>query len=274
MHHWQWREALGIPYLTCDLLEPWMHGFFTRSSWPTKPEAIVGLAWTERLTFRTKQVHGNRILWAAEMVPVVLNAGEELPEADGVMAEAKDSPASLSGMSLSGISLWVATADCTPVLMGDVRTGRVAALHAGWRGTAAKITIEAVQGWQDRGSHIADLRIAMGPAISGAVYQVDLAVAMQVCQTIVPGSSLSPETLWETMQETMQEHSEPPLLPDAEPGKVRLDVRRVNALQLAQLGLKPEQIAIAPHCTYQESDRFFSYRRTGEKQVQWSGICP
>jgi polyphenol oxidase len=38
------------------------------------------------------------------------------------------------------------------------------------------------------------------------------------------------------------------------------------------LGINPEQIAIAPYCTFQEQDLFFSYRRTGEKKVQWSGI--
>jgi hypothetical protein len=61
-------------------------------------------------------------------------------------------------------------------------------------------------------------------------------------------------------------------LPDPEPGKLRLDVGRVNHWQLMGLGLAPEQIAIAPHCTFQEPQRFFSYRRTGEKLVQWSGI--
>ncbi|PSN79984.1 laccase, partial [filamentous cyanobacterium CCP4] len=63
-----------------------------------------------------------------------------------------------------------------------------------------------------------------------------------------------------------------PLLADDAPGKVRLDVRQANARQLEQLGIGRDQVAIAPHCTFQEPDRFFSYRRTGEKQVQWSGI--
>ncbi|MGL4879763.1 MAG: laccase domain-containing protein, partial [Waterburya sp.] len=48
---------------------------------------------------------------------------------------------------------------------------------------------------------------------------------------------------------------------------------RVNQIQLEQLGINPENIAIAPYCTYQQSDLFFSYRRTGEKKVQWSGIA-
>jgi copper oxidase (laccase) domain-containing protein len=63
-----------------------------------------------------------------------------------------------------------------------------------------------------------------------------------------------------------------PLLEDSEPGKVRLDVRRVNALQLEQVGLSADQVAIAPYCTYQEADYFFSYRRSQEKKAQWSGI--
>ena len=43
MNHWQWHETSGIPYLTCDLLAQWKHGFFTRSSWPAKPETIAPL---------------------------------------------------------------------------------------------------------------------------------------------------------------------------------------------------------------------------------------
>ncbi len=65
---------------------------------------------------------------------------------------------------------------------------------------------------------------------------------------------------------------QPPILVDEKEGHLRLDVRRINALQLEQLGLQPEQIAVAPYCTYQDPERFFSYRRDNRKQVQWSGI--
>jgi UDP-N-acetylmuramate-alanine ligase len=37
-------------------------------------------------------------------------------------------------------------------------------------------------------------------------------------------------------------------------------------------GFEPDQIAIAPYCTYQNPDLFFSYRREKQKKVQWSGI--
>ncbi|HEY9655803.1 MAG TPA: laccase domain-containing protein [Crinalium sp.] len=49
-------------------------------------------------------------------------------------------------------------------------------------------------------------------------------------------------------------------------------MRRINALQLEQLGIHAEQVAIAPYCTYQTPDRFFSYRRSREKKAKWSGI--
>jgi hypothetical protein len=65
---------------------------------------------------------------------------------------------------------------------------------------------------------------------------------------------------------------ESPLVADPQPGRVRLDVRQVNRLQLLQLGLESEQVAIAPYCTYQTPAHFFSYRRNPEKKVQWSGI--
>jgi hypothetical protein len=46
----------------------------------------------------------------------------------------------------------------------------------------------------------------------------------------------------------------------------------VNELQLEQLGIHSEQIAIASYCTYQQPEHFFSYRRDKLKKVQWSGI--
>jgi hypothetical protein len=70
----------------------------------------------------------------------------------------------------------------------------------------------------------------------------------------------------------LYEDTNPAILPDPQAGRVRLDVRLINALQLQQAGLAPEQIAIAPHCTYQQPEYFFSYRRDRAKKVQWSGI--
>jgi copper oxidase (laccase) domain-containing protein len=108
----------------------------------------------------------------------------------------------------------------------------------------------------------------MGPAIAGSVYQVDQGVAAEVGASLFPDVPKPPTEILEILANL----TEPPILSDPEAGKVRLDVRRINALQLDQLDLQPDQIAIAPYCTYQMSEHFFSYRRTHEKKVQWSGI--
>jgi copper oxidase (laccase) domain-containing protein len=93
-------------------------------------------------------------------------------------------------------------------------------------------------------------------------------VAIEVAQSIMSDPNLSPETILTKLKQ----FSPAPILDDELSGKVRLDVPRINHLQLEQLGIAPEQIAIAPYCTFEEKDLFFSYRRTGEKKVQWSGI--
>jgi len=152
------------------------------------------------------------------------------------------------------------------VFVGDVETGQVAALHAGWRGTAQKIVPQAIARMQTHGTQLADLRIAMGPAIAGEVYQVSVNVAAEI------GASITSHEDAHTIINSLHELPHSPLLADPEPGRVRVDVRRVNALQLENLGISVEQIAIAPYCTYQTPEHFFSYRREKQKKVQWSGI--
>jgi hypothetical protein len=167
-------------------------------------------------------------------------------------------------------ALWVCSADCVPVLIADDRTGLVAAVHAGWRGTAAKILPEAIAQLVAQGSQLENLKIAMGPAIAGKVYQVSVAVAAELGATIAPLSAVNATA--DSICEFLHQLPESPVLPDPEPGKVRLDVRICNALQLQQLGIDLSQVAIAPFCTYSDSARFFSYRRDRLKKVQWSGI--
>ncbi|MBP0013831.1 MAG: peptidoglycan editing factor PgeF [Roseofilum sp. SID2] len=247
---WHWQIAQGLTYLTCSLLDPWKHGFFTRQFAPQTPESLAPLLDEQARVYRVKQVHGQRVLTPSE----VESLGVERPEADGLLSEnAHD-------------SVWVCSADCVPVLIGDLGTGQVAALHAGWRGTAAEIVPEAIARFQALGTRLEDLRIALGPAISGGEYQVGLDVAQQVGKTLIQGES-TPDWI-----EQLSGGKHPVLLPDSEPDRIRLDVRQVNLRQLQQLGVHAEQVAIAPYCTYQNQHRFFSYRRDRLKSVQWSGI--
>jgi polyphenol oxidase len=274
MHNWDWqRDPQNRSYLTCSLLQDWQHGFFTKL-WAAPPEALVTTfevaagANPEPVlpVYRLKQVHGNRVLAAADLEPVApVAANPSLAEADGLVSTA------------AGQTVWVCTADCTPVLIGDAATGQVAAIHAGWRGTALQIVPETIAKLQAQGSRLEDLRIAMGPAIAGEVYQVSTTVAAQVGASLLDGvqaadlQELTADAVDQILQQ-LRQLPDSPLLDDPQPGRARLDVRKVNQFQLAQLGIAAEQVAIAPYCTYQTPDLFFSYRREPKKQVQWSGI--
>lgn len=248
MHTWHWRTCEDLPYLTCSLLEPWLHGFFTQQFSPRSPVEITLMLRSQAEAYRLKQVHGNIVLNPSE-----IEQGDILAEADGLIS---DRPKQ---------AVWVASADCTPVLIADSTTGQVGAIHAGWRGTAAKIVPAAIAKLQARGSKIGDLKFALGPAIAGTVYQVSHQVASEVGASVVASDS-------QAIIETLQQLPNPPILPDSHPGGVRLDVRRVISLQLENLGVSPEQVAISPHCTYQQPEHFFSYRRDKLKLVQWAGI--
>lgn len=255
---WQWQTWSGLPYLTCDLLADWQHGFFTRQFAPREPHQIVPILAATATTHRLKQVHGNVVLTPTEIsstAEVEAETGNAL--ADGLLTEQRQQ------------AVWVASADCNPILIANRHTGNVAAVHAGWRGTSLNIVTMAVKRLLAQGGSLADLIVAIGPAIDGEVYQVTNQVGLEVCRSIAPkplsGDIDADLTILRAIPNS-------PLLPDAQAGRVRLDVRRVNQLQLEQLGVDPQQISIAPHCTYQEPEYFFSYRREKLKKIQWSGI--
>ena len=255
---WQWQTWSELPYLTCDLLSDWQHGFFTRQFAPREPHEITPILSAAASTHRLKQIHGNIVLTPTEIsttTELEVETGNAL--ADGLLTE---QPAQ---------AVWVASADCNPILIANRHTGNVAAVHAGWRGTSLNIATVAVTRLLAQGGSLADIIVAIGPAIDGKVYQVTKQVGLEVCRSIAP-NPLSGDL--DADLTSLQAMTNSPLLPDEQAGRVRLDVRRVNQLQLEQLGVDPQAISIAPNCTYQEPEYFFSYRREKLKKIQWSGI--
>ncbi|MFM7675726.1 MAG: peptidoglycan editing factor PgeF [Synechococcus sp.] len=230
----------GGYYLQCDRLEGFEHGFFTRQWAGRGPEVLAGYLSAGVSVHRPQQVHGARVVAAGEAV------AEPWPEADGLVS------------SGGGQSLWVCGADCTPVLLADPRSGRTAACHAGWRGVAGGIVPAAIAALEAAGSRRQDLQVALGPAISGARYQVEDAVV----EAIAAGLGTTSEEL--RRSGALQE--------DPEPGRHRLDIRAATVVQLRRAGLDPAQIAECPLCTAAEPELFHSWRRDQVKAVQWSGI--
>jgi polyphenol oxidase len=216
------------------------------------PQDLQTAFYAQGQAYHVKQVHGDRLINISD-----ININDQnKPEADGIFA-----------LATANTSLWTCSADCVPALIGDRKLGMVAAVHAGWRGTAQGILTKAIALFQAHGSDLVDLVIALGPAISGESYQVQSTVAEQVTSTIQTKVGVQPDSV---------------------PDHVRLDIRLVQHQQLIEIGLDPSQIAIAPYCTFQTPDLFFSYRRyttvempnkqllpdqpRRSPQIQWSGI--
>ena len=138
------------------------------------------------------------------------------------------------------IALSVRVADCVPVLLADRRTGAVAAIHAGWKGTAAGAVIVAIESLTSMySSDPGDVVAAVGPSIGPCCYEVGPDLAEHF-------SSHAEAVTWFTR--------------DAKP---HLDLWRATRDQLARAGMRPEHIHVSELCTFDHPTLFHSYRREG-----------
>lgn len=138
------------------------------------------------------------------------------------------------------VLLGVKTADCVPVLLGDTETGAFAAVHAGWRGTVSSIVIKTIEKLYDEfGTKPENLVAAIGPAATGKNYEVGPEVVEIFQQNFSTCGNLFTET---------------------RNGHALIDLHRANFEQLTSVGVANENISIAPYCTMERTDLFFSYR--------------
>jgi len=134
----------------------------------------------------------------------------------------------------------VTIADCTPVLIYDKHTHAVAAIHAGWRGTAAKIVERTLSEMQKNfGTNAADCFAYIGTCISKNAFEVGNEVAEQFDNAFVQ------------FNETKQKHY--------------VDLKAANLQQLQGFGVPLTQIEIAETCTVINNDSYFSYRKENGK---------
>ena len=179
---------------------------------------------TEAL-YESSQVHGAAVI---DLVAHRSVSDVRAMEADALIARR------------AGDAVGVRTADCVPLLIGDVGSGAVAAVHAGWRGVVQGVAAAAVRRLLESGSRGADLIVAMGPHIRPERFEVGADVAAQI-----RGSAFG--------EEVAVGHS------DA--GKPLVDLTRALRAQLRALGI--ERVEDVGGCTLAEPERFFSYRRDG-----------
>lgn len=186
-----------------DALDWLIHGFGTRHS--DVPALIGNLA-------TLKQVHSARCVRACGRSGV-LGEGDALLE------------------KTPGAVVAVKTADCIPILLADERHRAVAAVHAGWRGTAAEIAAHAVEAMRDSfGTAPADLYAAIGPGIEPCCYEVGPEVAARF----------------------------------GIEGRAHLDLPSINRSQLAEIGIPKERIYVSGLCTMCRAEELHSFRRDGD----------
>ena len=141
----------------------------------------------------------------------------------------------------SNILIGVKTADCVPVLLGDAANRAFAAVHAGWRGTVESIAGKAIEKMRESyGTKPRDLVCAIGPAAGCKNYEVG--------KDVIDAFEEKFSTCGKLFIETRKNHA-------------LIDLHLANKEQLINSGVAEENIFIAPFCTMERTDLFFSYRK-------------
>ncbi|MBV9199194.1 MAG: peptidoglycan editing factor PgeF [Alphaproteobacteria bacterium] len=194
----------------CDAFQEFLwqkHGFGTRDANPTADITL-------------RQVHSDRVLNAHGL-------RDRSAEGDALITDE------------IGTSIGVRTADCVAILLLDCCTRALAAVHAGWRGSAGKLvqhTLESMRATFTTSP--ADVYAAMGPCIRSCCYEVGADVADQFA----------------------------PFFPEWEPvsSKRKIDLPEANRRQMEALGVHADRIFDSGLCTTCQTAQFFSYRREPE----------
>lgn len=143
--------------------------------------------------------------------------------------------------SLPNVLVGVKTADCVPVLIADPVTKSFAAVHAGWRGTAASIAAKTVKRLEEAyNAKHQDMLAVIGPAASCRSYEIGEDVIAAFSNNFSDSSKYFTET---------------------RTGHALVDLHSANRDQLVKEGVDPKNIRISPYCTMERPDIFFSYRK-------------
>ena len=154
--------------------------------------------------------------------------------AEGLTDREREGDALVTGAL--NLSIGVRTADCVPILLADPETHAVAAIHAGWRGTAQNIVRAALHRLRAcYGTEPASVLAAIGPCIRPCCYEVGAEVASQF-------AGLFPE--W-----------------SAGTGQRYIDLAEANSRQLTGAGVLATHVYDCNLCTACSQEPLFSYRR-------------
>ena len=213
------KDELGVLRVSGWTGWDWLvHGFSTRSTgdfidWPSDGEICRRFGAASAGTAMLKQIHSGHCVRADRAW------NGDRPQADAVCT---DRPRVLVG---------VRTADCLPILLVDPRRRAVAAVHAGWRGAAARVLPGAIESMSvEYGCRPSDIEAAIGPGIGPCCFEVGEEVAGQFPEEYI----------------------------DRDGPKPHVDLAGMLRAQLRRSGVG--RLTTAGHCTSCDLDRYFSHR--------------
>lgn len=235
---------MTLEILRSDLLADVPHGFFTRKGGassgiyaglncgPGSSDQREAVALNRARAAAAMDVAPERLLslhqyHSAEVVVVGAEGWADRPRADGMVT------------ATAGVALGILTADCAPVLLADRAAGVVAAAHAGWRGALDGVLEATVAAMVRLGARREVVVAAVGPSISQRHYEV------------------GPEFFDEFRAE--EAGLERFFIPGAG-DRLRFDLPGYVLHQLREAGVG--EAGWIGRCTYDDPERFFSYRRT------------
>ena len=245
-----WRERGALRALVCAPMERegFTNGFSTRTGGASPmPQDALNLAGFQ--DDRAENIHENRrrflSLFEGEWTLAAcwqVHGAEvrAIKDAEDALCDTERCDALTTGAQ--NVLLAVKTADCVPVLLADTRNQAMAAIHAGWRGTLARV-VEATlrQMTTLYGTHPSDVRAAIGPSAGTCCYEVGSEVIEGFRREFKDADEL--------------------LTPTGRDGHALIDLPRANRGQLTRAGVAHARIHLAPLCTICRNDLFFSYRR-------------
>jgi YfiH family protein len=241
-------ESWGAALRCTPLAAHAAHLFTTRQLELSSPAHLRALAGSvgAREVAMVSQVHGREVVVVRQGTPVPAAR----PEADVLVSDAPE------------IAIAIRVADCVPLLMADRVRGVVAAVHAGWRGTAARAAVAAIDALgREFGTRPGDLVVALGPSIGACCYEVgtNLVAAFAAAgheRYLIDRWFLSP----------------PPARGSSERPGLTLDVARANSDQLVLAGVPEDQIFASGLCTAMHLDVLTSYRKEKDKATRLAGV--
>jgi YfiH family protein len=235
------------------------HGFSTRNGGTSTVygDSTFNLGWTpeddpaavaRNRRLMVSAVGGGSLVTVRQVHGTVTRA---VREADGAFEGKLQTPEGKAVMqgdglmtNVPGVLLGIQTADCVPVLVVDVRQRAVAAFHAGWRGTVARMVEHGIATMRSEyGSSPEDLVAAVGPSIGACCYSVGEEVRHAFETEFAHGGELLGMVN----------------------GEIRLDLWEANRRQLLEAGVGSEKITVMRHCSGCALDgggqrQYFSHR--------------